>query len=87
MRTFPIVMRSVPQFLGGLNLRRLEIEVIVQSLHHLISLHSTDTSTCTLLKTLIEYHQLEVGSDKQIFSLKVEDYYDLTTPTWITTLW
>ena len=64
MRTFPIVMRSVLQFLGGLNLRRLEIEVIAQSLHHLISLYSTDTSACTLLKTLIEYHQLEVGSDK-----------------------
>ena len=87
MRTFPIVMRSVSQLLGGLNLRRLEIEVIAQLLHHLISLHSTDTSTCIPLKALIEYHQLEVGSDKQIFSLKAEDYYDLTTPTWITTLW
>ena len=87
MRTFPIVMRSVPQFFGGLNLRRLEIEVIAQSLHHLVSLCSTDTSTCMPLRALIEYHQLEVGSDKQIFSLKAEDYYDLTSPTWITTLW
>ena len=87
MRTFPTVMRSVPSFLGGLNLKRLEVETIAQSLHHLITLYSSDTSTQLLLKILIEYHQLELGSDKQIFSLNVDDYWELTTPTWITTLW
>ena len=45
MRTFPIAMRSVPSFLGGLELKRLEVETIAQSLNHLITLHSANTRT------------------------------------------
>ena len=74
-------MRSIPTFLGGLNLRSLEIETIAQSIHYLMSLSSSNTSTKLLLKTLIEYYQLELGVGKQIFSLKIEDYYELTTAT------
>ena len=43
MRIFLKVMRGVPAFLGGLNLISLEIETIAQSLHNLMSLHSSNT--------------------------------------------
>ena len=56
IRTFSKAMRSVPAFLGGLNLRSLEIETIAQSLHHLMSLCSSNTSIKLLLNTLIEHH-------------------------------
>ena len=69
MRTFPIIMRSVPAYLGGLNLRRLEVEAIAQALHHLVSLCASETPTRILLKTLIEHHQLEIGTDEQLFTL------------------
>ena len=43
IRIFPKAMRSVPAFLGGLDLRSLEIEMIAQSFHHLMLLHSSNT--------------------------------------------
>ena len=67
MKTFLVIMRSIPIFLGGLNLQSLEVEVIAQNAHHLASLHVSNAPTKLLLKTIIEYHQLELGVDKQIF--------------------
>lgn len=86
MKNFHIVMRSIPAFLGGLNLQRLEVEAIAQALYHFTSLYSSETPTQLLLKTLIEYHQLEIGIDEQIFSLGVESYHILSTHAWITSL-
>ena len=64
MKTFPTVMRRVPAHLGGLNLRSVEVEALAQAIHHLISLYEADTPTRLLLKTIIEYHQLELGTNK-----------------------
>ena len=64
MKTFPLVMRSVPSYLGGLNLQLIEVESIAQAIHHLISLYTAETPTKLLLKTIIEYHQLELGTDR-----------------------
>ena len=64
IKTFSIVLRSLLIFLGGLNLQLLEVEVIAQAIYHLVSLYSLDTPTKLLLKTIIEYHQLEIGTDK-----------------------
>ena len=62
MKTFPIVIRSLLTFLGGLNLQLLEVEAIAQVIHHLVSLYSLDTPTKLLLQTIIEYYQLEIGT-------------------------
>ena len=70
MKTFPVAMRSVPAYLGGLNLQSLETEVIAQVMYHLVSLHEVETLTRLLLQIIIEYHQLELGIDKQLFLLK-----------------
>ena len=84
---FPIVLRSMPVHLGGLNLQSIEVEVIVQAIHHLILLYTADTPTKLLLKTIIEYHQLELGTDTQLFSLSYASFGALAIPTWIITLW
>ena len=73
-------MRSLPTFLGGLNLQLLEVEAIVYVIHHLVSLYSSETPTKLLLKIIIEYHQLEIGTDTQIFTLDFESYGILATP-------
>ena len=65
MKTFPIVMRSVPAYLGGLELHSAKVEALAQAIHHLISLCKADIPTRLLLRAIIEYHQLELGIDKQ----------------------
>ena len=87
MKTFPVVMRGVPAFLGGLNLHLAEVEGFAQSIHHLISLYEANTPTRGLLQILLEYHQLELGLDKQLFSLTFSRFSNLTTETWITSIW
>ena len=86
IKTFPVAIRSVPTHLGGLNLHSLEIEMIAQMIHHLVSLYLADTLRRALLHTIIEYHQLELGTDEQFFSLDFEYSGVLATPTWVTTL-
>ena len=56
IKTFPVIMRGLPTFLGGLNLQLLEVEAIVQAIHYLVPLYSSETPTKLLLKTIIEYH-------------------------------
>lgn len=87
MKTFPSVMRSVPAHLGGLDLHLAEVEALAQVMHHFISLHEADTPTRLLLQILMEYHQLELGSDKQLFILSFDNFGHLTTKTWIASLW
>ena len=36
---------------------------------------------------IIEYYQLEIGTDKQLFNLDFDFYSILATPTWIMLLW
>ena len=55
MKTFPVILRSIPVFLGGLNLQLLEVESIALVIHYLAILYSAKTSTKLLLKTIIEY--------------------------------
>ena len=79
MKNFLKVIRSVPAYFGGLNLHSLEVEALVQALNHLISLHAVGTLTRLLLKTIIEYHKLELGTDKQLFSLSFDSFGLLAT--------
>ena len=80
MKTFPVIMRSLPTFLGGLYLQLLEVEAIAQAIHLLILLYSSETLTKLLLKIIIEYHQLKIGTDKQLFNLDFDSYSSLATP-------
>ena len=64
LKTFLLAMRGKPTHLGRLNSQSLEIEAIAKVIHHLVSLYSVDTPTRTLLHTIIEYHHLEIGTDK-----------------------
>ena len=79
MKTFPIVIRSLLTFLGGLNLHLLKVEAITQAIYYLVSLYSSDTLTKLLLQTIIEYYQLEIGTDKQLFNLDFNSYSILAT--------
>ena len=63
MKTFPIIIRTSPTFLGGLNLYQLEVEAIAQAIQNLVSLYSSNTPTRLLLKMMIEYYQIELGTD------------------------
>jgi len=80
IKIFPVVMKSFATFLGGLNLQLLEVEVIAQAIYHLVSLYSLDTPTKLLLKIIIEYHQLEIGADKQLSNLDFDSCNILATP-------
>ena len=86
IKTFSNAMRGVPDYLGRLNLHVAEVEALVQAMHHLILLHEADNLTQFLLQTLIEYYQLELGIDKQLFTLSFEKHSNLTTETQITLL-
>ena len=87
IKTFPIALRSMLVYLGGLNLRSIEVESIAQVIYHLISLYTADTPTKLLLKTIIKYYLLELGTDTQLFSLSYASFGALATSTRITTLW
>ena len=50
--------------LTGLNLKSMEVEVIAMGIRYLISLSVIEALTRLLWKTIIEYHQLELGTDK-----------------------
>ena len=63
MKTFLVLMRSVPTHLGGLKLQSLEVEGVAQAIHGLISLCAAKTLTNPLLKTIAEYYQLKLGTD------------------------
>ena len=56
MKTFSVAMRSVLAYLGELNLQSLEIELIAQVTHHLVSLHEAEIPTKLLLRLIREYH-------------------------------
>ena len=86
MKTFSSAMRSIPAHFGGLNLHLAEVEALAQATHHFISLHEADTPALLLLQILIEYHQLELGSNKQLFALSFDNFGHLTTKTWIASL-
>ena len=86
MKTFSILMRSTPAFLGGLGVHLLEVEAIAQAIHHLISLCSADALTKSLLKTIAKRHQIELGTDKHVLKLDYDLHSVLTTPAWITSL-
>ena len=79
VKTFPTAMRSALDYLGGLNLHLAEVEALVQVTHHFISPHEANTPTYLLLQTLIEYHSLELGADKQLFILSFKKYSNLAT--------
>ena len=81
MKTFPIVMRSTPVHLGGLNLQSVEVDALAQVLHRLISLYAAETPTKLLLKTIIEDHQLELGTDEQLFSISYLSFRMLNAPS------
>ena len=56
MKTVPVIMRSAPMFLGGLDMELLKVEAIAQAIHHLLLLYFADTTAKLLLKMIIEYH-------------------------------
>lgn len=87
MKSFPTVMRGIPTYFGGLGLHLAEVETLVQAIHHFISLYEAETPTRSLLQILIEYHQLEIGSNRQLFTLSYGTFGHLATNTWITSLW
>ena len=64
MKIFQVMMRSILTFLGGLNLRLLEVKAIAQNVCYLVSLCASETPTKLLLKTIIENYQLELGTNK-----------------------
>ena len=87
MKTFPSIMREIPAYLGGLNLHSVAVEALAQAINHFISLHEADAPTRPLLRILIEYHQLELGFEKQLFALSFDTFRHLTAETWIISLW
>ena len=56
MKTFLLVIRSLPFYLEGLNLQSIEVESLAQVIHYLTLLYAVETLTKLLLKTIIEYH-------------------------------
>ena len=87
MKTFPLIMREIPAYLGRLNLHSVAVEALVQAINHFISLCEADTPTRPLLRILIEYHQLELGFEKQLFALSFDTFGHLSAKTWIISLW
>ena len=79
-------MRSYPVELGGLGLYSLEVESIAQAINHFVSLYVADIQTRLLLKTMIEYTQLEVGITEFFLKRSYKDFKDLVMDLWLVSL-
>ena len=77
MKTFLVSMRFCLVELGGLRLHSLEVESIAQAINHFFLLYIVDTPARLLLKTMIEYMQLEVGITEFFLIRSFKDFKDL----------
>ena len=77
IKTFLVLMRFCPVELGGLALYLLKVESIAQAINYFISLYIVDITTKLLLKSMIEYMQLEVGIIDFFLIRSFKDFKDL----------
>ena len=86
-RNFPLLLRYNPPSLMGLGLSDPYVEQGLSKLN-LFQTHAGTTSiTGHLIQTLLEQHQLEIGSFTSLFHLPYKQYSYLTSPSWIIELW
>ena len=86
-RNFPLLLRYNPTHLWGLNLPDPYVEQGIAKLQMLLSYGGSTTITGKLLQTLLEQHQLEVGSFKQFLVLDYKQHGFLTPSSWLSELW
>ena len=87
MGTFPLIKRSEPTELGGVNLRSLQITSVIKAIQHIVSLFTRDTPSNLPMLTVIECHQLEVGVEQLFLSSSYPKPHKLVISTWKTRLW
>jgi len=86
-KTFLVAMRYSSLELGGLGLYFLEVESNAQAINHFTSLCIADILTRLLLKTMMEYVQLEIGAIEPFFLLQCKYYKGLAIGLWLVFLW
>ena len=79
-------MTTTPTSIEGLGLPYLENEQTIGALELIISLFNSQLPSAWLLKEMIEYLQLEIGSASLAFYLSFSAYSIHTTPCWIRSL-
>ena len=73
-RNVPQVLTAVPFYIGGFQLKGLEMEQAIKSISILITCFNSPLPTADLIKYSLEYMQLESGWDSPIL---LEDYSKL----------
>ena len=84
---FPVALIPIYPAFGGLVFRTLELEQGLESTSHLISLWDTETSASNLLRVILEYLQLEVGSTDLALNKSFSLCGHLATPGWLSSAW
>ena len=77
IKTFLVLIRFCLVELGGLGLHLLEVESIVQSINYFVLLYVADILIRLLLKIMIEYAQLEVGTTEFFLKRSYKVFKDL----------
>ena len=81
MCTFTVIIRSELAELGGIDIGSLEVTTGINAIHHLISLFNSKTPSHVLTTTVLELHQLEVGSESLFLNLLCTKLSILVTST------
>ena len=78
-RNIPKVLIAVPFYMGGFQLKGLELEQTIESISIVIICFNSPLSTVDLMKHSLEYIQLESGWDSPILLTEYSKLYNLCT--------
>ena len=86
-RNYPNLLKYNPPYLLGLNLYDPYIEHGIEKIKAFLTHGGSSSMTGKLIQSLLEQHQLEIGSITPLFLNDYEKYSFLTPTSWITEIW
>ena len=86
-RNFPKLLRYNSSSLLGLGLYDPYTKQGLAKLLVFLTHAGSTSITGKLIQTLLEQHELEIGSLDPLFTIPHKDYAFITTTSWITELW
>ena len=82
----PQVLTAPPPYMGGFDLKSIEIEQIIESISIVVSYFNLTLPTADLIKYSLEYMQLESGWDEPILLADYSKLHVLCTNGWLKSL-
>ena len=86
-RNYPLALRYNPPCMLGLGLYDPYVEQGIAKLEHFTTLGGHNNLTGSLIRTLQEQHQLEIGYFNNFLNLPYKLFHKFTPSSWITEVW